>query len=188
MIKRILSHIFQFNKIREKKYIRDLYKRDVQLDAPYVILYRDNLLLGRHIYIGPNSWLILRGKLTISNGVIIGPRFKVHTSNHNYESNMIPYNDEYVLKDVYIDKNVWIGSDVSIMPGVKIGEGAIVAACSVVTKDVPSYAIIGGNPAKIIKYRDIENYNKCLETGNIYMIKKKEGKTRGNDKDRWMRE
>ena len=118
---------------------------------------------------------------------LIGPRLKVHTSNHNYESNMIPYNDEYILKDVFIGRNVWIGSDVSIMPGVEIGEGAIVAACGVVTKNVPPYAVVGGNPAKIIKYRDIENYKTCLETNNIYLIKKKTGKTKQNDKDRWIR-
>lgn len=52
-----------------------------------------------------------------------------------------------------IGNDVWLGHDVSIMPGVKIGDGAIIAAKSVVTKDVEPYTIVGGNPAKLIKYR-----------------------------------
>lgn len=55
--------------------------------------------------------------------------------------------------DTIIGNDVWIGYKTTIMPGVKIGDGAIIAAKSVVTKDVPPYAIVGGNPAKVIKYR-----------------------------------
>ncbi|WP_442859821.1 DapH/DapD/GlmU-related protein [Anaerobutyricum hallii] len=56
-------------------------------------------------------------------------------------------------KPVYIEDNVWIGRRVLIMPGVCIGTGSIVAAGAVVTKNVEPYSIVGGNPAKIIKYR-----------------------------------
>lgn len=55
--------------------------------------------------------------------------------------------------DVIIGSDVWIGSHVTIMSGVKIGDGAVIAANSHIVKDVPSYAIVGGNPAKVIKYR-----------------------------------
>ena len=55
------------------------------------------------------------------------------------------------------------------MPGVVIGEGAVVAACSCVTKDVPSMALVGGCPAKIIKYRDKNQYDKLKEEGKIYL-------------------
>ena len=57
------------------------------------------------------------------------------------------------MKPVYIDDDVWIGRRVLIMPGVHIGTGAIIAAGSVVTKNVEPYSIVGGNPAKHIKYR-----------------------------------
>ena len=67
MVKHVLSRISK--KIRDKQYVKELYKRDVQLNTPFVILYKENLLLGRDIYIGPGSWLILRGKLTIKDGV-----------------------------------------------------------------------------------------------------------------------
>jgi acetyltransferase-like isoleucine patch superfamily enzyme len=55
--------------------------------------------------------------------------------------------------DIIIENDVWIGAKSTIMSGVKISNGAVVGACSVVTKDVPPYAIVGGNPAKVIKYR-----------------------------------
>lgn len=59
--------------------------------------------------------------------------------------------------DIVVENDVWIGAKSTIMSGVKISNGAVVAACSVVTKDVPPYAIVGGNPAKVIKYRFSED-------------------------------
>lgn len=59
--------------------------------------------------------------------------------------------DEY--EDIFIGNDVWIGSSVKIMPGVHVGNGAVIGAGAIVTKDVPPYAIVGGVPAKIIKYR-----------------------------------
>ena len=65
---------------------------------------------------------------------------------------MSPIKRDIVSKGaVIIGKNVWVGDKVSIMPNVRIGDGAIIAANSVVTKDVPPYSIVGGNPAKVIK-------------------------------------
>ena len=90
---------------------------------------------------------------------------------------MLPYDDYYILKPVTLEKNVWIGANVSICPGVRVGEGAVIALGSVVTKDVPKYSIIGGNPAKILKMRDKEQYNKLNQNKMHYLRLKKEGKT-----------
>ena len=158
----------------EIKFSRSLLSSDVELIYPFTISNQENLLLGKYIYIGPNSWFILRGKLRIEDGTIIGPRLKVHTSNHNYEGNMIPYSSDYIVKDVHIGKNVWIGADVTILPGINIGDGAVIAACTCVVKDVPPFAVVGGNPSKILKYRNIENYNKCLINENFYLKMKRE--------------
>lgn len=83
------------------------------------------------------------------------------TQNHNYDKgNAIPYDDTYIVKSIIIGDFVWLGSRVTILPGVKIGEGAIIQAGAVVSSDIPPYAIAGGNPAKVFKYRDVEHFKK----------------------------
>ena len=90
-----------------------------------------------------------------------GQQCMILTQNHNYdEGDAIPYDTTYKYKKVVIDDNVWFGNRVIVVGNVHIGEGAIIAAGSVVSRDVPAYAIVGGNPAKVIKYRDIEHYEK----------------------------
>ena len=93
-----------------------------------------------------------------------GQNITIITDNHNYDSDIsIPYDKVRILKPVTIKDFVWLGHGVIIMGGVTIGEGAIVAAGAVVTKSIPDYAIVGGNPAKIIKYRHIEKFQKLKE-------------------------
>ncbi len=70
----------------------------------------------------------------------------------------IPYDKMDITKDVKIGDFVWFGSRVTVLPGVTIGEGAIIQAGAVVVRDVPSCAIVGGNPAKVFKYRNIEHF------------------------------
>lgn len=167
------KHLIELNKIK-----------GIQVIGPIFCSDYNNLILNIPCYIGDSAWLQLRGKLTIGSGTIIGPRLKVHTANHRYEGKMIPYDDIYEVKDVEIGENVWIGADVTIMPGVKIGEGVVVAACACVTKDVPDYAVVGGCPAKVIKYRDVEKYTKLKKEKAIYLDLKAKGLTITKDKDR----
>lgn len=87
---------------------------------------------------------------------------------HDYDyGDKIPYGSHYATKNVKIDDFVWIGSDVIICGNVHIGEGAIIAMGAVVVKDVPPYSIVGGNPAKVIKYRNIEQFNKLKAEGKF---------------------
>lgn len=100
------------------------------------------------------------GKVTIGNYFHSGKECLIITQNHNYEGEEIPYDSTYVLKEISIGDCVWFGHRVIVVGNITIGEGAIIAAGSVVCKDVPPLAIVGGNPAKIIKYRDKEHYYK----------------------------
>jgi acetyltransferase-like isoleucine patch superfamily enzyme len=99
------------------------------------------------------------GKITFGDNFHSGTDCLIITSNHNYNGIKIPYDESHVIKDVIIGDNVWFGDRVIILPGVTIGEGAIVQAGAVVVKDVPKYAIIGGNPAQVFKFRDKDHYN-----------------------------
>ena len=104
--------------------------------------------------------------MKIGNYFHSGTNVKIMLGSHDYEyGDKIPYGSHYTTKHVVIDDFVWLGSDVTISGNVHIGEGAIVAIGSVVVKDVPPCAIVGGNPAKIIKYRDIEQFNKLKMEG-----------------------
>ena len=95
-----------------------------------------------------------------------GTNVKIMLGSHDYDNgDKIPYGKTFTRKQVIIDDYVWIGSDVIISGNVHIGEGAIVAIGSVVVKDVPRCAIVGGNPAKIIKYRDVEHFEKLKAEG-----------------------
>ena len=109
--------------------------------------------------IGDNSGIgrysTLYGPVTIGNNVMMGPYCTIYTQNHAYGDLSRPMNTQGFTPEeaVYIGDDVWIGGHCIILPGVQIGQGAIIGAGSVVTRDVPSYAIVGGNPAQIIKYR-----------------------------------
>lgn len=76
--------------------------------------------------------------------------------------------EEY--EDIFIGNDVWIGSSVKVMPGVHVGNGAIIGAGAIVTKDVPPYAIVGGVPAKIIKYRFSKEIIEVLENSKWWLL------------------
>lgn len=129
--------------------------------------------VGPLVYIGPDAFWDGLGGIIIKKNVIIGPKSVIWSYNHNFHSKvMIPYDNIEILKPVIINENVWIGIDVKICPGVTVGEGAIIAMGSVVTKDVPACAIYGGNPAQEIGKRDISDYSKLKKSEEFYLKNK----------------
>lgn len=107
------------------------------------------------------------GKVVIGNNFHSGPGCVMITQNHNYNGNKIPYDETFIVKKIRIGNNVWLGSNVMILGGIEIGEGAIIQAGSVVISDIPKYAIAGGNPAKVFKYRDSEHYEELKRKGRF---------------------
>lgn len=108
------------------------------------------------------------GSVIIGDNFHSGTNCLIISSIHNYNfGSRIPYDNTHIEKPVIIHNNVWIGDRVIILGRVTIGEGAIVQAGAVVIKDVPPYAIVGGNPAQIFKYRDIDHYNN-LKDNNMF--------------------
>lgn len=127
-----------------------------------------NIELGNYVNINGCRFLG-SGPVQIGNYFHSGIDITIITSNHNYDkATSIPYDKVRIHKSVQIKDFVWLGHGVIIVPGVSIGEWAIVAAGSVVTKDVPDFAIVGGNPAKIIKYRDIESFLKLKKEEKFF--------------------
>jgi len=98
------------------------------------------------------------GKVEICDNFHSGEECLMITQIHNFDTgNAIPYDDSYILKDIYIEENIWLGDRVV---SITIGESAIIQAGSTITSDIPKYAIAGGHPAKVFKYRDIKHYEK----------------------------
>lgn len=108
---------------------------------------------GRYSYIGPNS--IIYPKVTIGDFTMIANNVSIIGSDHNFKTVGVPiiFNGREELKPTIIGKDCWIGAHSIIMAGVRIGDGVIVAAGSVVTKDLEEYGVYAGTPAKRIKDR-----------------------------------
>lgn len=114
---------------------------------------------GENIVIGDRSQLgkHLRAErdLTLGTDVVMGPDVVMMSSSHAFEDLDVPVNQQGALprRPITIGNDVWIGTRVIIMPGVTIGDKAVIGAGSVVTRNVPTGAIVAGNPAKILRYR-----------------------------------
>lgn len=146
--------------------------RNVYLSKGYRIGSPNKLSIGSNTWIGENFFAKCEGGVTIGSGVIISRGVEIWTANHNYDSEdlqSLPYDRRFILKPVSIGDNVWIGSRVTIIPGVSIGEGAVIGAGAVVTHDIPPLAVAGGNPAKVIKYRNEKIYGKLKAEKRIYL-------------------
>ncbi len=130
------------------------------------ISFAKNVNLGNNVNF--NGMTIYgRGGVSIGDNFHSGAGCKIITANHNYEGDAIPYDHTVIAQRVIVGDNVWFGDNVMVMPGITIGEGAICAAGSVVTKDVEPCAIVGGNPAKLIKHRDQEHYYRLKAEGKF---------------------
>jgi acetyltransferase-like isoleucine patch superfamily enzyme len=114
----------------------------------------EGLEIGDNVGIAQNCFIQVRGKVKIGSNVIFGPNVSIFSENHNYLDINIPIMQQGATrKGVIIEDDVWLGSGSRILDGVTIGKGSIIAAGAVVNKDIPSYSIVGGIPAKVIKSR-----------------------------------
>lgn len=126
------------------------------LDRYVSIISPENLKVGKNVVISSQTILTCGGKVTINDNVLIGYGSRILSQNHHIPKNRyepIRFSG-HDFKEVNIEKNVWLGANVIVLPGVSIGENVIIAAGSVVTKDIPANKIYGGVPAKLIRNRD----------------------------------
>ncbi|MFD2933741.1 acyltransferase [Spirosoma flavum] len=112
-----------------------------------------DVIIGEYSRIGIGSVII--GPVTIGNQVLIAQHVVISGLNHGYQAIDLPIGLQPVTAlPILIDDECWIGANAVITAGVQIGKHAVVAAGSIVTKDVPAYSVVAGNPAKVIKYYD----------------------------------
>ena len=124
---------------------------------PFYTDFGRNIKVGKNFFMNQACTFMDRGGITIGDDVFIAPKVCLTTINHDFN----PYNRKATFcKPIVIKDRVWIGINATICPGVTIGENSIIAAGSVVTKDVPPNVIVGGNPAKILKKLDTTESSK----------------------------
>ena len=108
--------------------------------------------IGDFSELGTNC--IIQSNTVIGTHVIMGPDVKIYTKNHKFDRLDMPIQDQgHTNEKTVIGNDVWLGANVIVLPGVTIGNHVVVAAGAVVTKDIPDYAIAGGIPAKVLKFR-----------------------------------
>lgn len=131
--------------------VLDKCGRDVNIERKALFSHRCEL--GNRSGIGVRAHLY--GKVVIGDDVMMAPDVVIYTRNHETKNTTIPMNVQGSTPEepVFIGDDVWIGGGVTILPGVSVGSHSVLAAKAVVTKDVPEWAVVGGNPAKVIKYR-----------------------------------
>jgi acetyltransferase-like isoleucine patch superfamily enzyme len=119
------------------------------LIPPFYTAGGDEIRVGRNVFVNQNCTFYDLGGLDIGDDVLIGPNVSLITAGHPLE----PAQRRAVTigKPIVIERNVWIAAGAIIIGGVTVGENAVVAAGSVVTKDVPPNTLVGGNPARVIR-------------------------------------
>lgn len=140
--------------------------QNVHLEAPFYLDYGYRTTIGDDFFSNFNLTILDGGGVEIGDRVFIGPNVGIYTANHPTDVRRREKGYEWALP-VKIGNKVWIGGGVTILPSVTIGDNTVIAAGSVVTKDIPANVVAAGNPCKVIKE---------AEEGDRYgIIDKKDG-------------
>ncbi|MBQ2679630.1 MAG: sugar O-acetyltransferase [Firmicutes bacterium] len=140
----------------DPSYVKDLEELfgrnldDVIILTPFICDFGNRVKFGKGVFINHSAMLSASGGIEFEDGAMSAPGLRIATINHD----MYERHTKYTYGKVLVKKNAWLGMNVTICPGVTIGKYAVIAAGSVVTKDVPDYAVAGGVPAKVIKILD----------------------------------
>jgi acetyltransferase-like isoleucine patch superfamily enzyme len=151
-----LSHTLPMTE-EYNKVLKELFGNNIgdgsYVAAPLSGAALENLKIGKNVFINSNLLAMSRGGITIEDDVQIAGNVSLLSNNHDLYDRQI-----LTCKPVLIKKGAWIGAGATILAGISIGKYAVVGAGAVVTKDVPDYAVVVGNPAKVIKTLDAEKF------------------------------
>lgn len=126
------------------------FPKSAELCPPFRCDHGSGIHVGEHVFINYNCTMLDAGNITIGAHTLIGPNCSFYTPQHpvDYMARRLPQETCYPIS---IGEDVWIGGNVTVCPGVTIGNRCIIAAGSVVTKDIPDDCLAAGNPAVVKK-------------------------------------
>lgn len=122
--------------------------KNCRIEHAFHCVYGGNILLGDHVFMNVGCVILDQGRVTFGSHVMLGPSVHIYTVEHHPDPQLRNAGMERA-KPVVIGDDVWIGGSAIVLGGVTIGKGAIIAAGSVVTRDVPAGARVMGNPARV---------------------------------------
>lgn len=125
----------------------------------------DQIEIEDNVHLGDNAFIRAEGGLFIGANTHFSRNLVLYTHNHDYQGEVLPYDNSFRYRKVTIGRNVWVGMNVVILPGATIGDGAIIGAGAVVSGTVAALAIVGAPPASVIKERDAEHYQRLENEG-----------------------
>lgn len=159
MLAETREKIYDFNTLRPSQkaeqmaILRELLGRcgeNLTVNQPFRCDYGRNIRLGDNVFINFNMTILDEAEVTIGNNVFIGPNVSIYTPCHPLDADERNTGVEWA-EPVTIGNDVWIGGNTVILPGVTIGDGAVVGAGSVVSRDVPGASLVVGCPAHVVR-------------------------------------
>jgi len=152
--------VYEFNQLKpyeseeKQKYMHEVFAEcgeNCYIELPFHANWGGHHLhLGSGVYMNFNMTMVDDGNIYIGNKVMFGPNVTIITGTHPVNPSLRERGLQY-NKDVYIEDNAWIGSGVTILPGVKIGKNSVIAAGSMVTKDIPDNVVAAGIPCRVMR-------------------------------------
>lgn len=154
---------------KRKELIDQLFQTttdNVSISIPFDTDYGWNVKLGKNVYVNTNCYFMDGGQITIGDNVFIGPNCGFYTATHPL--NFHHRNEGFEKAGpIHIGSNTWFGGHVAVLPGVTIGEGSVIGAGSVVTKDIPPHSLAVGNPCKVVRKIDNDLPSETLNDETI---------------------
>lgn len=150
-----LAPTAQIHRTADLRFTHNLYVEDHVVIHPGVVIWPGDSKVTVGEYTNLNPYTVIYGQVSIGKYNLIAPGAMLAGGNHAFADPDVPilFQGNFSKGGIVIEDDVWIGANAVIVDGVRVGKGAIVGAGAVVTKDVEPYAIVGGVPAKFIRYR-----------------------------------
>jgi putative colanic acid biosynthesis acetyltransferase WcaF len=152
--------------------------RNVIIKPQVKITFPWKLAIGDHVWLGEECWLLNLERIAIGNNVCISQRAFLCAGSHNYKSPAF----DLIVKPIRVEEGAWLGAGCWVGPGVTVGNHAVLAAGSVAAKDLEAFGVYRGNPAELVRKRNIDN--KTTDHGTTRLLTARPQDNRTTDHER----